>query len=257
MSELATKKQGEIGLAVNDALAMMGEMPGLPEDVALPELKISREALQFQVDGEFVKSFSGVVLHWHNTNTFWEHEYGSGETAYPTCLSVDGVKPAAIATEGYQQQAETCAACPFSQWDTGKDGVGKACPPARRLYILRDGHAIPSTLRVPATSLRRRGPLNTWHVAAVNETTAKYGRAVLPIVHTEFSLARGKSASGFETAILTPRILNVIEDPHAIKRIAEIRQAASKLWATSDLVHRALREVPDNETAASDGDAPS
>ena len=108
--------------------------------------------------GDPVAALSAVILRANpNLNkVYYPDGYEEGSTERPLCHSDDGVAPAADAQE---QQAKSCAVCPYNQWGskaTGDNaGKGKACADSRRLAIAApDDLENPMLLRVPAASLK-------------------------------------------------------------------------------------------------------
>lgn len=129
----------------------LGDGALTPQD--LERIKIpSGGQLAWEVPGlegpEYLKSFEAVIL-WQNTSrVYWKSglEEGNGNTP-PDCNSRDGVT-------GVGAPGGLCAACPLNQFDTGKNGKGKACKEQKPLFIFRPTDAIPLVIPIPPSSLK-------------------------------------------------------------------------------------------------------
>jgi hypothetical protein len=69
--------------------------------------------------GEAKDHLSIVILAYPPTRQYWIKSIDDGEPGPPDCRSLDMAVPLPDVPE---RQAETCAACPHSQWKTGEDG---------------------------------------------------------------------------------------------------------------------------------------
>ena len=74
----------------------------------------------------------------------------SGDNTSPDCSSNDGK----VGVEFETGEIHKCVDCPFNEFKSGPNGVGKACKNMRRLYIIRTGCTLPIVLTLPPTSLR-------------------------------------------------------------------------------------------------------
>ena len=75
------------------------------------------------------KELAGVILDHYPVRAYWEHEYGKdGSSAPPACSSIDGIR-------GVGNPGGECAKCPKNEWQSGKDGRGKACRQKHRVFL--------------------------------------------------------------------------------------------------------------------------
>jgi hypothetical protein len=88
----------------------------------------------------------GVILAWKDKRTYYEKEFGSGDTTPPDCSS-DDLKT------GIGLPGGDCATCEFAEWDSGKNGVGQACKVTRELLVLRPDKTLPCIVPVGPGSL--------------------------------------------------------------------------------------------------------
>jgi hypothetical protein len=136
---------------------------------------------------EAAKEIEGVVVFKQNTRAWWRGV--DGNTSFeitntaPTCSSLDGVTP----VESEDRQAETCAKCPHSKWDTGKEGRGQACKSRLNCFILRPGDEIPTLISLPPTAIK---PFAAYAVGLRQKKSA------LIATTTIFGLQDAKSSGG-------------------------------------------------------------
>lgn len=137
----------------NIAQAMAEEMDGLT--LSFPRARIpAGGATSFEVPGddpespETAKEIVGVIVDHHPVNAFWPGRYAGGNNP-PECSSMDGKVGADL-----NGNRVSCSSCPRNQWGSGPDGRGKACKNMHRVYILREGEALPLLLTLPPTSLK-------------------------------------------------------------------------------------------------------
>lgn len=99
---------------------------------------------------ETAQDITGVIVHHHPVNAYWKDAY-SGGNQQPDCSSIDGKQGLETATG----ELHDCAECPYNQFGSAGDGSNsKACKNGHRVYILREGEALPLLLTLPPTSLR-------------------------------------------------------------------------------------------------------
>ncbi len=98
------------------------------------------------VDGiEGMKTIEGVIVHRATRRAYWPKKYdGSGEQ--PTCYSDNGLV-------GVGDPGGACSACPYNEFESGHDGISKACKEVRQLFVLTADSLIPIVVNVPPGSL--------------------------------------------------------------------------------------------------------
>lgn len=98
------------------------------------------------IDGtDAVKSIEGVIVHRTTRRAYWPNKYeGGGEQ--PDCASDDGV-------QGIGDPGGPCGECPFNEFGSGRDGIGKACKEVRQLFVVTEDSLIPIVINVPPASL--------------------------------------------------------------------------------------------------------
>ena len=121
---ITTQGSSFLTLADLDFTTMVSEeLDGL--DIAPEKIKIpSGGVTVFEIpsmdsdEAESVKEFSGVILHQHALNMYYNSKYTGGSNP-PDCGSYDGVT-------GIGEPGGNCKKCPLNQYGSGDNG-GKAC----------------------------------------------------------------------------------------------------------------------------------
>ena len=138
------------GVSLSDILAE--EMDGLTpsfERIKIP----AGGGVAFEVPGDdpespdLVKELKAVILYHHPINCYYKEEYTGGNNP-PDCGSMDGHVGIDVETGEIKQ----CAECEFNKFGTDKNGA-KACKQKRRIYIMKQGEALPTILSLPTGSL--------------------------------------------------------------------------------------------------------
>ncbi len=140
------------GTAVNLAEVFVEEMDGL--SMSFDRIKIpAGGGLSYEVPGDdpdspdSVKEFKAVILYHHPISCYYKEEYTGGNNP-PDCGSMDGH----VGIEAETGVVKQCADCEFNKFGSAKNG-GKACKQKRRIYLLREGEALPTILSLPTGSL--------------------------------------------------------------------------------------------------------
>lgn len=94
-----------------------------------------------------VKEFRAVILYHHPIHSYYKEKYTGGNEP-PDCGSYDG-HYGIVADTG---EVKECKDCPSNKFGSGENGA-KACKQKRRIYILREGEALPIILSLPTGSL--------------------------------------------------------------------------------------------------------
>lgn len=172
------------------------ELDGLG-NIPFDTVKIpSGGALAFEVPGDgeepdMVKEIVGVVVDNHSVNALWMNDF-TGERQSPDCSSFDGRVGTSLTGD-----VRYCDDCPFNQFGSGKDGIGKKCKNMRRVYILRSGDLLPILLQLPPSSL------TAWKDYVAKRLVIK-GKRPWQVL-TKVTLKKEKSAGGiaYSQAVFT------------------------------------------------------
>lgn len=93
------------------------------------------------------KTIRGVVVHRATRRAYWEQSYDeTGGGVQPDCFSDDGVL-------GHGEPGGPCSDCPFNEFESGRDGISKACKEIRQLFVLPEDSLIPIVVNVPPGSI--------------------------------------------------------------------------------------------------------
>lgn len=147
-----TEQKG-FAVAPLDAQDIAEELEGLGT-ISLDIVKMpSAGGLTFELPGEnednpeIAKEITGVIVDHHAVNAYWAGKF-DGKDEPPLCMSLDGKFGMSLKTG----EQHSCQTCPFNQFGPNKEP--KACKNMHRLYILREGDALPIMLNVPPSSLK-------------------------------------------------------------------------------------------------------
>ena len=155
-NEVAKREESavaEYGSGVNFSELLAEELDGLTptfERIKIP----AGGGLAYEVPGDdpdspdSVKEFKAVILYHHPINCYYKEEYTGGNNP-PDCGSMDGK----VGIDAETGECKNCAECEFNKFGSGKNGA-KACKQKRRIYLLREGEALPTILSLPTGSLR-------------------------------------------------------------------------------------------------------
>ena len=164
--------------------------------------------LFFDVDGEPVKEITGVILATRVTRAFWDSD-DDPDGSQPDCSSRDG-------RQGFGNPGGACNTCELAKFS--KDNEKPRCKQNREFFVMRPGHALPTIVRVPPSSLK----------AAWKFIVAVVVKRKTPLTDFVFSvsLEKAKNAGGIEYAKMKFDALEKLEPEQA----AQVREAA-KFWA--------------------------
>jgi len=147
----------ETALSAYGAEANLGEIFAEEMDGLTPSferIKIpAGGGLAYEVPGDdpdspdSVKEFKAVILYHHPISCYYKEEYTGGNNP-PDCGSMDGK----FGIEAESGEIKSCADCEYNKFGSGKNGA-KACKQKRRIYLLREGEALPTILSLPTGSL--------------------------------------------------------------------------------------------------------
>jgi len=187
-NEIVKKEENALafGGAVNLGEVFAEELDGLTpsfERIKIP----AGGGLAYEVPGEdpdspdSVKEFKAVILYHHPINCYYEEEYTGGNNP-PDCGSMDGK----VGIEAETGMVKSCADCEFNKFGSAKNG-GKACKQKRRIYLLREGEALPTILSLPTGSL---GEFSKYVMRLLSKGKKTNG------VVTKFTLKKAQNSGG-------------------------------------------------------------
>ena len=192
---MSDKKNTEI--AVNEGFAALANRDVLNEAMAddCRGLEFSFDRVKLPAGGgtafeipsaesdesEMAKDITGVIVYNHPAYAYYRDKYTGGNNP-PDCGSMDGH----VGIEAETGEVKNCAECEFSKFGTGKNGA-KACKQKRRIYLLREGEALPIILSLPTGSL---GELSKYIV----RVRAKYAGTYCVV--TKFTLKKAQNSGG-------------------------------------------------------------
>ena len=187
-NEIMKKEENAVafGGAVNLGEVFAEELDGLTpsfERIKIP----AGGGLAYEVPGEdpdspdSVKEFKAVILYHHPINCYYEEEYTGGNNP-PDCGSMDGK----VGIEAETGIVKSCADCEFNKFGSAKNG-GKACKQKRRIYLLREGEALPAILSLPTGSL---GEFSKYVMRLLSKGKKTNG------VVTKFTLKKAQNSGG-------------------------------------------------------------
>jgi hypothetical protein len=174
---------------IQEVTEMIGEFledglkPGDLEQIKIP----TGGGIQWELPGgEMANAFEGVIVGIQTTRAYWEGDFAGGGTP-PTCTSQNG-------KTGIGSPGGACDYCPKNQWGSGKNGVGTACAPRKRIYILRPEGFLPVVLALPVTSMNA---LRKYQIRLLSQRTG------VNVAVTRFGLERTKNKAGIAYSQVT------------------------------------------------------
>ncbi|MEG1882071.1 MAG: hypothetical protein RR207_06250 [Clostridia bacterium] len=209
-------------MGVDLASVIAEEMDGLTpsfERIKIP----AGGGLAYETPGEdtnspdMVKEFKGVILYHHPIHTYYKEKYMGGNNP-PDCGSMDGHK----GLEVESGEVKDCGECSYSKFGSGENGA-KACKQKRRIYLLREGEALPTLLSLPTGSL---GEFSKYVMRLLSK-----GKKTNSVV-TKFSLKKAQNAGGInysQAALSVDRDLNEAEQINIAKMTEQVRVLAGKV----------------------------
>lgn len=224
-NDLIKKEDGVVeqygnGVSLSDILAE--EMDGLTpsfERIKIP----AGGGVAFEVPGDdpespdLVKELKAVILYHHPINCYYKEEYTGGNNP-PDCGSMDGHVGIDVETGEIKQ----CAECEFNKFGTGKNGA-KACKQKRRIYIMKQGEALPTILSLPTGSLSEFSKYVMRLLSKGKKTNS---------VVTKFTLKKAQNAGGInysQAMFAVDRELNAVELENIKKMSDQVKALAMKV----------------------------
>lgn len=211
------------GAGVNLAELFSEEMDGLTpsfERIKIP----AGGGISFEVPGDdpdspdTVKEFKAVILYHHPINSYYEEKYTGGNNP-PDCASGDGHTGIDAATG----ELKNCAECAFNKFGSAEDGVGKACKQKRRIYLLREGEALPTLLSLPTGSLNEYSKYVMRLLSKGKKTNS---------VVTKFSLKKAQNSGGInysQAVFAVDRALTSAEQSNVSAMTEQVKAMATKV----------------------------
>ncbi len=224
-NDLIKKEDGVVdqygnGVSLSDILAE--EMDGLTpsfERIKIP----AGGGVAFEVPGDdpespdLVKELKAVILYHHPINCYYKEEYTGGNNP-PDCGSMDGHVGIDVETGEIKQ----CAECEFNKFGTGKNGA-KACKQKRRIYIMKQGEALPTILSLPTGSLSE---FSNYVMRLLSK-----GKKTNSVV-TKFTLKKAQNAGGInysQAMFAVDRELSAVELENIKKMSDQVKALAMKV----------------------------
>ncbi len=224
-NDLIKKEDGVVdqygnGVSLSDILAE--EMDGLTpsfERIKIP----AGGGVAFEVPGDdpespdLVKELKAVILYHHPINCYYKEEYTGGNNP-PDCGSMDGHVGIDVETGEIKQ----CAECEFNKFGTGKNGA-KACKQKRRIYIMKQGEALPTILSLPTGSLSEFSKYVMRLLSKGKKTNS---------VVTKFTLKKAQNAGGInysQAMFAVDRELSLVELENIKKMSDQVKALAMKV----------------------------
>lgn len=186
-NELAVVEEFQIPVIASGNLAdvIAEEMDGL--NLSFDRVKVpSGGGLAFEVptedgDTDVQKEIVGVIVGHSPENVYYATQYDGGNEP-PDCVATDGKL-------GVGNPGGDCLSCPYNEWGSSEDGIGKACQNRHKVFILRDGELFPLMVALPVTSVKNFSDF-------IKRSVMK-GRRSYEFI-TKVGLSKDKSKGGIE-----------------------------------------------------------
>lgn len=138
-------EQSELVDLIRENLGGDGLSPGDLDRIKVP----AGGGISFSVptiDGEEdTKELRGVIVDRATRRAYWPDSY-DGSNDPPQCFSNDG-------QFGQGDPGGACSDCPFNEFGSAENGIGKACKETRQLFLLPVDSIIPLVVTLPPASL--------------------------------------------------------------------------------------------------------
>ena len=126
-----------------------------------------------------VKEIIGVIVHHEPAYSYYKDQY-DGTNKLPDCYSNDGIN-------GTGNPGGLCKDCPYNRFQSGANGVSKACKNKRNIFILTEDSPFPKTLLLPTGSLKN---FQTYVQSVV------FGKKKLAGIVTKITLKKATNKTG-------------------------------------------------------------
>lgn len=168
----------------------------------VPIIRIDhKEGLFVLPSAELVESVAGFPILFYRTRKFYKDAYRVGEKGKPPdCWSADLVTPSPLAR---MKQAETCATCKWSLFESARDGRSQACSEITWNFLINPIFGTPP-LAVLVTTPSSIRALHGTKVHQGYYAAAKAAHGAFQIVWTTFRLER--AAQGSPHCIVVPEM---------------------------------------------------
>ena len=222
VAKVEEKAVAEYGAGVNLGDFFADELDGLTpsfERIKIP----AGGGLAYEVPGDDpdspdnVKEFKAVILYHHPINCYYKEEYTGGNNP-PDCGSMDGK----LGIDAETGECKNCAECEFNKFGSGKNGA-KACKQKRRIYLLREGEALPTILSLPTGSL---GEFSKYVMRLLSK-----GRKTNGVV-TKFTLKKAQNSGGInysQAVFAVDRELTSEELANIVPMSEQVKAMANKV----------------------------
>ena len=127
-----------------------------------------------------------------------------------------------IGIEAETGEVKTCAECEFNKFGSRKNGA-KACKQKRKIFLLREGEALPIILSLPTGSL---GELSKYIV----RVRAKYAGTYCVV--TKFTLKKAQNSGGInysQAVFAVDRVLTDAELESIVPMSEQVKALANKV----------------------------
>ena len=127
-----------------------------------------------------------------------------------------------IGIEAETGEVKTCAECEFNKFGSGKNGA-KACKQKRRIYLLREGEALPTLLSLPTGSL---GEFSKYVMRLLSK-----GKKTNAVV-TKFTLKKAQNSGGInysQAVFAVDRLLTDEELKSILPMSEQVKTMATKV----------------------------
>lgn len=210
--ELMRITQAEIQELVGEALAP-GETLGLGDltRIKVPAGGSTTWAIPDPLAGTEVetKEITGIILRADTRRGYWKDAY-DGSNDPPDCGSDDGVTGVPNDESEHPGPGGACADCPFNEFGSAENGIGKACKESRLLFVLTEDSILPVVIGVPPASL---APLKAYRVGLLRTKRKLAG------VVTKLTLEKAENAGGIKYGRIIPAMAAELE-PEAAAKVA-------------------------------------
>ncbi|MCL6489827.1 MAG: hypothetical protein K6T76_12960 [Alicyclobacillus mali] len=242
LTESEAEELRQQGISLEEYAKMLGE--DLSSEVQQVEATAIRYSIvhpaqvwKNEATDETRKTLVGIPVYFHPVRGYFVEG-----VERPICSSLDG-KVGYYVNEDGERVGRECARCPFNAWGSAPNGRGKLCKELRRIYLLEEGHDLPSVISLPPTSLR---VWDTFVASAAYEGLPVSGRVI------ELALEKQTSGAQVWSTLAKPRTVRRLSPMEYVRIRAlkeQIEVAARRAAVTASEYMQQTEQAEQTEAA--------
>ena len=146
-----TKQQAAIQ-RMDEAFGQQAKAPDVKP--VLQDIKMGKDEYFEFADGteRKEKELTGYIIKMHECRSYFENDFGAGDSGMPDCWSSDGITP-----DADNPVAANCAVCPNSKWN--EEAGEFPCKHQMMVLFLPEDESLAYRMRIRSTSATPKSPI--------------------------------------------------------------------------------------------------